>query len=184
MRRLFVKFRHHLPIILLTSFITLVFLAHNFRLLEWSFVNQMEHFLYDSRLQLTMPGDVDPTIVIVDIDEKSLSEIGRWPWGRDKLARLVTELFDYYKVSLIGFDVIFREPDNSSGIRVLNQLGSRSWRISRHTGNVWVNWKSGWITIKCSSTAWQKVRCFLVTRFLPDRRAMHSPWPGFCRRRL
>lgn len=125
MQRLFVKFRHYLPIILLTSLVTLVFLAHNFRYLEWGFANQLENFLYDTRLKLTMPGDVDPTIVIVDIDEKSLAEIGRWPWGRDKLAKLVTELFDYYKVSLIGFDVIFREPDNSSGIRVLNQLGKQ-----------------------------------------------------------
>ena len=125
MQRLFVKFKHHLPIILLTSLVTFVFLAHNFRYLEWGFVNQLENFLYDTRLKLTMPGDVDPTIVVVDIDEKSLAEIGRWPWGRDKLAKLVTELFDYYKVSLVGFDVIFREPDNSSGIRVLNQLGKQ-----------------------------------------------------------
>lgn len=114
-----------MPIILLTSLLTVVFLIHNFRFLEWRFVDQIENFLYDTRLSFTMPGDVDPTIVIVDIDEKSLAEIGRWPWGRDKLAKLVTELFDYYRVSLIGFDVIFREPDNSSGIRILNQLGKQ-----------------------------------------------------------
>ena len=125
MHRLIAKLRHHLPIILLSSLVTFGFLAHNFGYLEWGFVNQLENFLYDTRLKMTMPGDVDPTIVIVDIDEKSLAEIGRWPWGRDKLAKLVTELFDYYKVSLIGFDVIFREPDNSSGIRVLNQLGKQ-----------------------------------------------------------
>jgi len=125
MQHLLAKFRHHLPIILLTTLITVVFLGNNFRFLDWRFVTQLEYLLYDSRLKLTMPGDVDPTIVIVDIDEKSLAEIGRWPWGRDKLSKLVTELFDYYKVSLVGFDVIFREPDNSSGIRILNQLGKQ-----------------------------------------------------------
>ena len=34
-----------------------------------------------------MPGGVDPRVVILDIDEKSLGEIGRWPWSRDLMAR-------------------------------------------------------------------------------------------------
>ena len=43
-----------------------------------------------------MPRDADPQIVIVDIDEKSLRREGHWPWPRDKLARLVDQLFDRY----------------------------------------------------------------------------------------
>ena len=64
------------------------------------------------------PGDVanpDERIVIVDIDEKSIDRIGRWPWGRDKLADLTQELFARQRVSVVGFDVVFAERDNSSG---------------------------------------------------------------------
>lgn len=68
-------------------------------------------------------GRIDKRIVIVDIDEKSLSEIGRWPWGRDHVAKMVDELFDYYQIQLLGFDIVFSEPDDSSGLSILEKLG-------------------------------------------------------------
>jgi adenylate cyclase len=52
-------------------------------------------------------------VVIVDIDEPSLKEIGQWPWPRTVLADLVTRLRDYGAVA-IGFDIVFAEPDRMS----------------------------------------------------------------------
>ena len=57
-------------------------------------LQRLNDILYDARLRATMPRTLDKRIVIVDIDEKSLAEVGRWPWGRDKLAVLVHELLD------------------------------------------------------------------------------------------
>jgi adenylate cyclase len=74
------------------------------------------------RLRMTMPRGVDERIVILDIDEKSLGEIGRWPWSRKLMAELVEKLFDRYGVALLGFDVVWAEPDPSSGIDVLDTL--------------------------------------------------------------
>ena len=71
-----------------------------------------------------MPQGLDERIVILDIDEKSLGEIGRWPWGRNLMAGLVEKLFDRYGVSLVGFDVVWAERDTSSGIEVLDSLAS------------------------------------------------------------
>jgi adenylate cyclase len=67
---------------------------------------------------------VDERIVILDIDEKSLATpgLGQWPWGRDVVAGLVAKLFDKYGVAILGFDVVFAEPDRSSGLRVLDGL--------------------------------------------------------------
>jgi adenylate cyclase len=65
---------------------------------------------------------LDERIVIVDIDEKSLAEVGRWPWGRNRLAELVEELQDRQKTALLGFDVVFAEADESSGLKRLKQL--------------------------------------------------------------
>jgi adenylate cyclase len=125
MQHLLVRIRHLAPLILLTAGIALAFLFISYNRYNLGFIQQLDYYLYDARLNLTMPGDVDPTIVIVDIDEASLAEIGHWPWSRDKMARLVTELFNYYGVSLIGFDIFFREPDDSSGFRILKQLGKQ-----------------------------------------------------------
>src|SRR2546428_10079432 len=72
-----------------------------------------------------MPRGVDPRIVILDIDEKSLGEIGRWPWSRRLMAELVDKLFDQYGVGVLGFDVIWAERDTSSGIDVLDSLAQK-----------------------------------------------------------
>ena len=52
-------------------------------------------------------------VVIIDIDETSLAEIGQWPWPRDQLAEMVRRLFKMGAV-VVGFDVIFAEPDRMS----------------------------------------------------------------------
>ena len=52
-------------------------------------------------------------VVIVDIDEDSLKEIGQWPWPRTTLADLVTRITQAGAVT-VGFDVIFAEPDRMS----------------------------------------------------------------------
>lgn len=51
-------------------------------------------------------------IVIVAIDERSLSEIGRWPWSRALHAGLVEKLHQA-QAKVIGFDIIFAEPDHN-----------------------------------------------------------------------
>src|SRR3990172_9141370 len=80
-----------------------------------------------------MPRGVDKRIVIVDLDEKSLAEKerggeGRWPWPRDRLALLMDKLFDRYEIAVVGFDVVFSERDESSGIRVLERLSEQELR--------------------------------------------------------
>ncbi|MBK9160849.1 MAG: adenylate/guanylate cyclase domain-containing protein [Nitrosomonadales bacterium] len=87
------------------------------------FIDRLSSILYDYRLQLTMPRTVDERIVILDIDEKSLKEEGRWPWGRDRLSLLLDKLFDKHGIAVLGFDVVFAEKDESSGLRVLQKIG-------------------------------------------------------------
>jgi adenylate cyclase len=81
--------------------------------------------LYDSRVRMSMAGGRDQRIVILDIDEKSLGEIGRWPWSRNVMAELNEKLFDHYGLALVGFDVVWAERDASSGIDVLDALARR-----------------------------------------------------------
>ncbi len=103
--------------------VVMVFVGNAARFYRLDFVDQMSSILYDYRLRLTMPRTVDDRIVILDIDEKSLKEEGRWPWGRDRLALLMDKLFDRYGIAVVGFDVVFAEKDESSGLKVLQKLG-------------------------------------------------------------
>ena len=110
--------------------LVLVFLGHAAKWYQVPLIQRLEAIVYDTRLALTMPRTVDNRIVVLDIDEKSLAEKeqggeGRWPWPRDRLALLLDKLFDHYKIAIVGFDVVFAERDESSGLRVLQQLAQK-----------------------------------------------------------
>ena len=103
-------------------------LGHAAQVYRIGLVDRLDAIFYDARLRLTLPGGIDERIVIVDIDEKSLAEQGRWPWGRDRLALLMDKLFDRYGVKIAGFDVVFAEPDVSSGIKALEAMAKHDLR--------------------------------------------------------
>jgi len=105
--------------------ILLLLLGHAAKFYQIGLINHLDAIIYDSKLRLTMPRGIDERIAILDIDEKSLAEIGRWPWGRDRLAVLMDKLFNQYRVRLLGFDVVFAEPDNSSGLGNLETLAKK-----------------------------------------------------------
>jgi adenylate cyclase len=108
---------------LLGALCVVALLGHAGRLWQIPFITVLDAYLYDVRVRLTMPNTVDPQVVIVDIDERSLAEIGRWPWGRNTVAELVRRLTDDYQAAVVGFDVVFAEPDESSGLKVLEAIG-------------------------------------------------------------
>jgi adenylate cyclase len=114
--------KQHIVRIALGLAICLFFLGHTTDRYHLGFIDQLDNIIYDARLVLTMPRGVDDRIVILDIDEKSLQELGHWPWSRELLARFLDKLFDQYQIAVVGFDVVFAEADYSSGIRVLDQF--------------------------------------------------------------
>ncbi|UCH48031.1 MAG: CHASE2 domain-containing protein [Betaproteobacteria bacterium] len=120
--------KKHLVRFSLGFVVVLAFVAHAIGAFDSSLLDRLELALYDARLRLTMPGGVDQRIVIVDVDEKSLAVEGRWPWRRDKVGMLVDQLFDHYQAGLVGFDVVFSEPGESSGLTVLRELSATTLR--------------------------------------------------------
>ncbi len=68
---------------------------------------------------------VSDTIVIIDIDEKSIKELGQWPWERDKFAKILTNLQES-GVGIIGLDIVFSEADKTSP-----QKFAKEWNIQR-----------------------------------------------------
>jgi adenylate cyclase len=55
----------------------------------------------------------DAPIRIVDIDDRSLKEIGQWPWPRTVVSHLVDRLREA-GAAVITFDIDFAEPDRTS----------------------------------------------------------------------
>lgn len=121
------RLKEHSTRIGLSLLVLAIFVAHAADWVRLGFIEQMEHIAYDQRLLWTMPKTMDKRIVIVDIDERSLTAEGRWPWGRNKVAKFVENLFEEYEVALVGFDIVFAEPDESSGLSVLERLAENEF---------------------------------------------------------
>ncbi|TXT38542.1 MAG: adenylate/guanylate cyclase with chase sensor [Comamonadaceae bacterium] len=112
---------------LLLSLASLLFaLLHALGVWQIGALDRLDAMVYDTQLRAAMPGTLDERIVIVDVDEKSLSELGRWPWSRNKMANLTDTLFDQYHIALLGFDVVFAEADSSSGLKQLQALAQHA----------------------------------------------------------
>jgi len=94
--------------------IVLVILALVVFFMDPHFLRFMELKALDLRMvsrgQLPTTGQV----IIATVDEKSLSEIGRWPWSRSMTAKLVDSLKEY-GAKAVGFDIVFAEPEQSTG---------------------------------------------------------------------
>jgi len=97
-------------------------LSHVIGFLNIGSVRTLDNIIYDAKLRSVMPSTRDSRIVVVDLDEKSLAEVGQWPWSRDKLALLTRELFENQKISTLGFDVVFAESGNSNAVPYLKHI--------------------------------------------------------------
>lgn len=72
-------------------------------------VETLDRYLYDTRLRL-QPAKPNSRVLIVDIDERSLKEQGRWPWSRETLGKMVQTIGREGGARAIGFDMVFAEP--------------------------------------------------------------------------
>lgn len=102
--------------------LTGVFAGHVRGDFKLNVVSQIERYLYDVRLRMGIDGEPRQSVVIVDIDEKSIAELGHWPWPRDTMASLVDTLFDEYGVRVLGVDIVFAEAYDQSALKVIDSL--------------------------------------------------------------
>lgn len=90
-------------------------------------IERLENMGYDSILRTRILSQmVEPKtpIVIIDIDDKTLAQEGRWPWPRDKLAELTDKLKEQ-GASVIAFDMFFPEKAENITETVLETLSEK-----------------------------------------------------------
>lgn len=94
-------------------------------LLKLSPLETLEEKLLDYRFQIR--GTIKPpdTVVIAAIDEKSIEKLGRWPWSRDKIAKLVNKLNEA-GAEIIVFDIILSEKEKNDPLlaKAINDAGN------------------------------------------------------------
>ena len=82
----------------------------------------LDNQLRDQMFLVRGAVEASKDVVIVDIDEKSLKQLGQWPWKRKDFAKVLYNLSDA-GAGIIGLDIVFAEYDNSNPTKVLKELG-------------------------------------------------------------
>ncbi|MBI2413604.1 MAG: adenylate/guanylate cyclase domain-containing protein [Deltaproteobacteria bacterium] len=106
---------------LLATAVAILIYFSSFTPYKIPFIDEFDLKAYDFHLRTR--GPVTPTgeVAIVAIDEKSLDALGKWPWPRTRMAELIRKL-SAMDPSVIALDIVFSEPDESSGAVVLRKL--------------------------------------------------------------
>ncbi|MEQ9566389.1 MAG: CHASE2 domain-containing protein, partial [Pseudomonadales bacterium] len=84
-QRLLTSLHYLVPLIILLSCIFM-------RWQDVPFVDQLRLNVFDTYQRVSPRPFEDVGVRIIDIDERSLEEMGQWPWPRTRLAGLVYRL--------------------------------------------------------------------------------------------
>ena len=90
-----------------------------------SYVHSFDARVHDMFFKMRGVIKPDHSVVIVDIDEKSIKEMGQWPWERNKVATILRNLSDA-QAGVIGMDIVFSEADKTNPKRLAKYLGLQS----------------------------------------------------------
>jgi adenylate cyclase len=71
---------------------------------------RLEWRVYDTMVRQVGTRPPGGKVVIVDVDERSLSEIGQWPWRRDLIGHLIGNIRDL-GAAVVALDIVFAESD-------------------------------------------------------------------------
>ncbi len=105
--------------------ILLLFFLVLIKIQDSDFVRKIENISYDAYQSLFIEKNNFEEVVIIDIDEKSIGEIGQFPWRRDVFADLIQKL-NQYGVSVISFDVFFSEEDKQNPKKILEEFNIKN----------------------------------------------------------
>lgn len=97
--------------------------------LDLSFLSLLELKTLDLRFRSRGNIPTSGEVTLVTIDEKSLDELGRWPWPRARMAELLNAMVKY-DPKVIGFDVVWSEPDENSELKGLKATQEK-WKDLR-----------------------------------------------------
>ena len=87
----------------------------------FNFIEPLEMKTFDLRVRMAAPEERNPDIELVVISEDDLTELGRFPWPRDIMARSIHNL-SLAGARVIALNILFAEPEESAGLRTIKAL--------------------------------------------------------------
>ncbi|MCD6297758.1 MAG: CHASE2 domain-containing protein, partial [Deltaproteobacteria bacterium] len=126
--------------LLITALIAVFYIFISFR--AFPLLESMERIIYSVEMRLDLPRSMgENKIAIVNIDEKSLNQLGPWPWPRSLVAEMI-RILKANGAKLIGLDLVFSQKEQNQGLKEVKELYETISQQQESTGEkasyVWV----------------------------------------------
>jgi len=126
--------------LLITALIAVFYIFLSFR--AFPLLEGMERIIYSVEMRLDLPKSMgENKIAIVNIDEKSLNQLGPWPWPRSLIAEMI-RILKANGAKLIGLDLVFSQKEQNQGLKEVKELYEAISKQQETTGEktsyVWV----------------------------------------------
>jgi len=126
--------------LLITALIAVFSIFLSFR--AFPLLEGMERIFYSVEMRLDLPRSMgENKIAIVNIDEKSLNQLGPWPWPRSLVAEMI-RILKANGAKLIGLDLVFSQKEQNQGLKEVKGLYEAISQQQETTGEkasyVWV----------------------------------------------
>ena len=105
--------------------ILLTILLSGGMLLEFPPLISLERQLYDTLAQLRRSPATRP-VVIVAVDDRSIQQIGGWPWPRDFIADMIRKLSGY-RTDTLGIGLLYQEAGLHNGLQEIQTIKNLPW---------------------------------------------------------
>ena len=126
--------------VLIAAVIAVAFIAFSFK--AFPLFEGLERIIYSVEMRLDLSRSMgENRIAIVNIDEKSLKQLGPWPWPRNLIAEMIS-ILKTNRAKLIGLDLLYSQKEQNPG---LNEIKKLHETISEHQKTANEKVSHGWI---------------------------------------
>jgi serine/threonine-protein kinase len=93
--------------------------------MSFPFFESLEKVIYEIEMRLDTPRNPgESKVAIVNIDDKSINKLGKWPWPRHIIAEMI-KILKSNGAKLIGIEMVFSEKEQNLGIKEIKKLYSK-----------------------------------------------------------
>ena len=100
-----------------------------------SFIKSISYLSFDLYQKIFPLDKQDSKVVIINIDEKSLSKFGQFPWNRSIFAKII-ENVNRSNPKVIGFDIFFTEKDKQTPEEIIKAYNILSSDVINYLTNI------------------------------------------------
>ena len=129
MKPLFIKYKNYI------IFLVLLFFLIVLKTINPSFIKSISYLSFDLYQKIFPLDKQDSKVVIINIDEKSLSKFGQFPWNRSIFAKII-ENVNRSNPKVIGFDIFFTEKDKQTPEEIIKAYNILSSDVINYLTNI------------------------------------------------